>query len=275
AVEAATAAAGEHAEMLGTVAAARADAERAVAEQARLRGVAEEAAEKRAIDRSAVEAAVRRQAELAEEAITERLAAEEQARDLAEALAETRALLMDELTIRRRWWQRPQAVVLPPLPAGVPETEPERTTRTTPDDADELVTFGPPRSSRAVTVVLALAALAAAGFTVYAALAPLSTAVLVAAGVATVLLAVLAWRVRPLVSHVRIDRGLVDIVAGERHHRFDLRNDRTRVEMTGEPGTREWQVLFLRRSLEPVTVTSRMVDSVAFTETLRKWRPDL
>jgi predicted transcriptional regulator len=34
-------------------------------------------------------------------------------------------------------------------------------------------------------------------------------------------------------------------------------------------------VEFLRRSLEPVTVTGHMVDSVAFTETLRKWRPDL
>ncbi|MCW2842448.1 MAG: hypothetical protein JWN22_364, partial [Nocardioides sp.] len=251
--------------------------ERAVAEQARLRGVAEEAAERRARDRSALEAAVRRQAELAEEAMTERLAAEERARDLAEALAEARALLMDELTIRRRWWQRPQAVVLPSLPDEAPATEAAtaRVARTTPDDSDELITFGPPRISRAVTLALAVAALVAAGVTVYAALEPLSTAVTVAVGVATVLLAVLAWRARPLVSHVRVDRGLVDIVEGDRHYRFDLRNDRTRVEMTGEPGTREWRVEFLRRSLEPVTVTGRTVDSVAFTETLRKWRPDL
>jgi hypothetical protein len=151
----------------------------------------------------------------------------------------------------------------------------ERTARVIPEDAEQVLTFGPPRRRVALSGVLALLTLAAAAATAYAALERLDTATVVAAGVATVLLAYLAWRSRPADSHVRVDRGLVDIVSGDRHHRFDLRNDRTEVEMTGEPGTREWRVRFLRRSLDPVTLTARTVDSVAFTETLRRWRPDL
>jgi hypothetical protein len=96
-----------------------------------------------------------------------------------------------------------------------------------------------------------------------------------AAGVATVLLAGLAWWARPANAHVRIDRGLVDIVADSRHHRFDLRNDGTEVTMVGSPGEKEWQVQFVRPSLDPVTLDGRMVDAAAFTEALRTWRPEL
>jgi hypothetical protein len=34
-------------------------------------------------------------------------------------------------------------------------------------------------------------------------------------------------------------------------------------------------VLFLRRTLPPLVVDARMVDSVSFTSALRKWRPEL
>jgi hypothetical protein len=93
--------------------------------------------------------------------------------------------------------------------------------------------------------------------------------------VAAVALAALAWRARPSTSHVRIDRGVVDIVARDRHHRFDLANPGTELELVGTPGERDWKVLFLRRGLDPVAVDGRMVDSEEFTETLRTWRPGL
>ena len=60
---------------------------------------------------------------------------------------------------------------------------------------------------------------------------------------------------------------------GERQHRFDLTNAATELELVGTPGERDWQVLFLRRGLDPVAVDARMVDGDAFTEALRAWRP--
>lgn len=43
----------------------------------------------------------------------------------------------------------------------------------------------------------------------------------------------------------------------------------------GNPGERDWKVLFLRRSLAPLTVDSSMVDPEDFTAALRTWRPEL
>ena len=283
----------EAVEELREAVAARAAAEAAAGAQAQARAQAEQAAESRATERSAVEAAVRRQAEIAEEAMRERAAAEERALDLAAALAETRALLMDELTIRRRWWQRPQPMVLPPLPAdhaeidATPPGPPPRLAHVdgrhavgapdvvTPGDGTDVITFGPPRGAQVRSALLGSAALLAAVVTVLTLTGAVAPAIGVVAGIATVLLAALAWRTRPASSHVRIDRGLVDIVAGDSHHRFDLRNDRTQVEMVGTPGEPDWQVHFVRRSLAPVVLDSRMVNAVAFSEALRSWRPDL
>ena len=209
----------------------------------------------------------------------ERAAAEERALDLAAALAETRALLMDELTIRRRWWQRPQPVVLPPLPAdhaeidATPPGPPPRLAHVdgrhavgapevvTPGDGTDVITFGPPRRAQVRSALLGSAVLLAAVLTVLALTGALAPALGVVAGVVTVLLAALAWRTRATSSHVRIDRGLVDIVAGDSHHRFDLRSERTQVEMVGTPGEPDWAVHFVRRSLEPVVLDGRMVNA--------------
>ena len=45
--------------------------------------------------------------------------------------------------------------------------------------------------------------------------------------------------------------------------------------MTGQPGDRDWQVQVLRKGMAPVSIDHKDVDPVAFTETLRHWRPDL
>ena len=136
------------------------------------------------------------------------------------------------------------------------------------------VSFEPPLSSREASYALGLVAIAAVGVAAFGLVGGVSTTfAAVAAAVVAVALGLLAWRLRPNRSHVRIDHGLVDIVVGDRQHRFDLNNDNTDLEVVGSPGERDWQVQFLRRGLEPVAVDARMVDGEAFTEALRKWRP--
>ena len=268
-----------HAEELAHAVRARAAAEAAVAEQYRVRIEAEKLIQERAVDRAAVEAAVRHQAELAEEAMRQRAEAEDRARELAQALAETRGLLLDELTTRRRWWQRPDAVVLPPLPATAAEATPRAMTAGATGVDDSRPRGGllraaaqPPARRR---TRFGLVAIAAVGVAAYGLVGGVSTTFAAVAALVAVALGLLAWRLRPNRSHVRIDHGLVDIVVGDRQHRFDLNNEHTRLDVAGRPGERDWQVQFLRRGQEPVAVDARMVDGDAFTEALRKWRPEL
>jgi hypothetical protein len=75
---------------------------------------------------------------------------------------------------------------------------------------------------------------------------------------------------------ISVSRGVVYIEQGESKHRFDLRNDRTQVEMSGRPGDRDWEVRFLRRALDPFVVTAGMIDDAeGFVRSLRQYRPDL
>ena len=98
----------------------------------------------------------------------------------------------------------------------------------------------------------------------------------VAAVLLTVLLAFVALRARRTASHVTIDdHGVVDIRSGETHHRFDVYDASTDLEMVGVPGQRGWEVRFKRRALPPVVVTAAMVDAEAFSRELRRWRPGL
>ena len=169
--------------------------------------------------------------------------------------------------------------MLPPLPATVAEATPRAMTAgaSGADDAQhaEIMSFEPPLSSREATYGLGLAALAAAAVALFGLVGGVGAGLAVVGAVAAVVLGVVAWRLRPNRSHVRIDHGLVDIVVGERQHRFDLNSDHTELEVAGTPGERDWQVQFLRRGLDPVTVDARMVDGVAFTEALQAWRPGL
>jgi hypothetical protein len=85
----------------------------------------------------------------------------------------------------------------------------------------------------------------------------------------TVLLAFVALRARRTASHVTIDdHGVVDIRSGETHHRFDVYDASTDLEMVGVPGQRGWEVRFKRRALPPVVVTAAMVDAEAFSREL-------
>ena len=90
----------------------------------------------------------------------------------------------------------------------------------------------------------------------------------------TVLWLANAQRVQPI--EISVTRGIVYIAQGDSKHRFDLNNERTQVEMSGEPGDRDWEVRFLRRGLDPFVVRDAMVeDPRSFVGRLREWRPGL
>ena len=83
-----------------------------------------------------------------------------------------------------------------------------------------------------------------------------------------------ATSVTPIV--ISVNRGIVYIDQGDTKHRFDLRNERTQVEMVGHPGSPNWEVRFLRRGLDPFVVRDGMVDDApGFVTSLREYRPDL
>uniref|UniRef100_UPI001D0C0F35 hypothetical protein n=1 Tax=Nocardioides dongkuii TaxID=2760089 RepID=UPI001D0C0F35 len=252
--------------------AAREAAEADAAEHARLRAGAEAAADQRAVDRQAVEASVRHQAELVEAALEDRLAAEERAADLAHQLEEARGRLLgggagdgNPADDRRRRGLHAKLPVTPVAPVAGDEA------------ADEApITFQRRPQRRSLSLVLLGAAALAALATAYLAVTdePLAPAAITGA-VVTLVLLVTGLVARSSSGYVTVAGGVVEIVDGERHHRFDLTSDGTVLEVHGTPGQRGWRVDFVRRSLPPITVDARMVDPVAFTQVLRRWRPDL
>ena len=62
---------------------------------------------------------------------------------------------------------------------------------------------------------------------------------------------------------------------GDSHRRFDLTTPNTKVEMVGQPGSRRWKVLFLRKGMSPYEVDAGLVDPEAFLDAIRPYRPNL
>lgn len=80
-------------------------------------------------------------------------------------------------------------------------------------------------------------------------------------------------RVEPVTVHVT--RGVVFAERGGTTYRFDLRSDSTHVEQRGRVGDNDWQIRFLRRSMDPLVIDATMVDPAEFVERLREYRPSL
>ncbi len=80
----------------------------------------------------------------------------------------------------------------------------------------------------------------------------------------------IALRQRSKSSEVHLDKGALRLRHGDRHHTFYLTSTSTQLEMTGQPGDRNWNVQVLRRGMEPVAIDHKDVDPVAFTEALRQ-----
>lgn len=159
----------------------------------------------------------------------------------------------------------PPGPVEPPAPAGRPATSPPA-----------LVLFSPRRGARTIVTGVAAVLAGATGMAGYLAWqAPTRTSIGVAAGLAVAL--VLAWRLRDATDStaVTIEQGVLRVVRGPSVHQFPLAGSHPPIEVLGEPGERSWKVLIQRRGMPPFVITRRMVDPVAFTETLRHFRPEV
>ncbi len=123
--------------------------------------------------------------------------------------------------------------------------------------------------------VVALACAAAVGWMAYqATVLDHLTISLILTAIALLGLAV-ALRQRSQTSEVHIERGTLRLRFGDQHHTFYLNSPSTELAMTGQPSDRDWQIQVLRKGRPPVSIDHKDVDPVAFTETLRYWRPDL
>jgi hypothetical protein len=85
----------------------------------------------------------------------------------------------------------------------------------------------------------------------------------------------IALRQRSKSSEIHLENGTLRLRHGDRHHTFYLSSTSTHLEMTGQPGDKDWKVQVLRRGMAPVTIDNKDVDPAAFTEALRQWRPNL
>ena len=76
----------------------------------------------------------------------------------------------------------------------------------------------------------------------------------------------IALRQRSKSSEVHLENGTLRLRHGDQHHTFYLTSSSTKLEMSGNPGDKNWKVQVLRRGMAPVTIDHRDVDPVAFTE---------
>jgi hypothetical protein len=82
-------------------------------------------------------------------------------------------------------------------------------------------------------------------------------------------------RLGAMSNSVTLSDGMLEVVFGDNHHKFDLTSDKTVVEMHGTPGDRDWRMMLVRRGLSPVEIDAHAVDPEPFTEAMRQWRPNL
>lgn len=242
-------------------------AERAAAEEAAHQSAADRAAADRAAageaaresaERTSAEHSTRRAAEQVERlAEAERFAAErEAAHAAARAVAERRAA--------REAQGRPVA--------GKTVEQSEADDRS----ASSVVTFRPRGNLRLVAGVLEIAVLAAAAWAAYAVYREASTNNIVLAVIlGALLIGVHAVRSSSSPAQITIDRGALDVVHQQSHHRFDLTNEHIDIEVQGEPGERGWRFLVHRRSLAPFQIDRSMVDPEEFMRVVRRHRPGL
>jgi hypothetical protein len=235
----------------------RAEAERVAAETTALRLAAErDHAVKRAAELEAELAAARAQSE---EQPAAEPATEPATEPAAEPAAEPDA-------------PKDAAPEKPAPPRAEPETTPKRSVPAPP----ESIRFAPRGDQPGLTIVLALASLAAAAAAVYLAYRDeLTSGPGLLAAVATVVLAVSVGRMGRGATTVTIERGVVQVASARSTERADLTSPATLVELIGSAGGRTRKVMLVRETGGPLTVDDSMVDLAAFVEALRHWRPSL
>ena len=86
-------------------------------------------------------------------------------------------------------------------------------------------------------------------------------------------LALWAIRAASPPAQLSVHGGQLQVVQGGGRFVFEL-GGYTPIEVVGDPGDRNWKVLFLRRNMDPFVVDSSMVDPRAFMDMLRHYRPE-
>ena len=164
--------------------------------------------------------------------------------------------------------------------AGEPEVEPEpdpvltstAATRTAPTSYEAKRGAGPLGPAAGV---VALGCAAAVGWMAYQATVLDHLTLGLVLTVVALLGLTIALRQRSKSSEVHLENGTLRLRHGDQHHTFYLTSSSTKLEMSGNPGDKDWKVQVLRRGMAPVTIDHRDVDPVAFTEAVRQWRPNL
>lgn len=139
----------------------------------------------------------------------------------------------------------------------------------------DVVEFAPrSRNHRLVEAMLVLAGAATAVASYVAYDGP--SAVSIASAATMALLTAVLWSATAssAVATLTVRDGRLDIMRAGSRHSFDLAGHYTPIDVVGEPGSRDWKVLFHRRGMSPYVVDASMVDPVEFTRVVRGFRPE-
>jgi hypothetical protein len=163
-----------------------------------------------------------------------------------------------------------------PVPAPPEEPRPAPRKLAPEPAAPESIRFAPRGHRPALTILLALASLSAAGAAVYLAYRDqLTSGPGLLSAAATVVLAVAVGRMGRGATTVTIERGMVHVTAGRSSERADLTSPTTLVELIGQPGERDRTVMLIRKTRGALSIDESMVDLDAFIDAVRRWRPGL
>ncbi|MBB6628447.1 hypothetical protein H5V45_14070 [Nocardioides sp. KIGAM211] len=172
--------------------------------------------------------------------------------------------------------EQPATEQVAPAPASPPPPPPPPTREPlVAEGMPAVVEFAPRRGVRRVVGVLLLLALAATVLTAYLAWQDRTTTSIGIAATFGVLTGII-WAVRSgsSVAVLSVRGGMLIVERAGGRHQFDLASHYTPVEIVGEPGSRGWKVLFVRRSMAPFVIDASMVDPVEFTRVVRYYRPE-
>lgn len=165
--------------------------------------------------------------------------------------------------------------VAPPPHAITPVAKTVQALAAAAEDSAHVISFAPMRGARrALSVASAAAHLATVVAALVAWQARSDASYAVVAGAVMLTLGLRLLRGRAAGTQVSIHGGELRIVQGPSQHRFPLTASYPPIEVLGTPGQHGWKVLIQRKGMPDYTITSSMVDPVAFTAALRRFRPD-
>ncbi|MBS45204.1 MAG: hypothetical protein CMH83_18945 [Nocardioides sp.] len=137
------------------------------------------------------------------------------------------------------------------------------------------VEFAPKVLARRVVgllLLVALVATAACGYLVSLESNVLSIGLLASSGVVVLVLYAARAGSTPMVLAIR--SGQLEVRHGKDRDVFDLTSRYTRIEVVGRPGRPGWRVVLGRFGRAPLVIDRSVVDPKAFSDALRRYRPN-